>query len=102
MPVTEAEIVDLLAGVTRVHLAIIRGLSENHPRSAENIVWRIREEANLTEPDGTPTLSGLPARLLLGMLEAKPPNAPPPLQEKEPRRSALQFLLRRTPAKSGL
>ena len=69
MPVTEAEIVDLLAGVTRVHLAIIRGLSENHPRSAENIIWRVREEANLTEPDGSPTLSGLPARLLLGMFQ---------------------------------
>jgi hypothetical protein len=100
MPVTEAEIVDLLAGVTRVHLAIIRGLSENHPRSAENIIWRVREEANLTEPDGTPTLGGLPARLLLGMLEAKPPNTPPS-PEKEPRRSALQLLLRRTHARSG-
>jgi hypothetical protein len=100
MPVTEAEIVDLLAGVTRVHLAIIRGLSENHPRSAENIIWRVREEANLTEPDGSPTLSGLPARLLLGMLEAKPPNTVQ-TQEKEPRRSALQLLLRRTPVRPG-
>jgi len=100
MPVTEAEIVDILAGVTRVHLAIIRGLSENHPRSAENIIWRVREEANLTEPDGTPTLSGLPARLLLGMLEAKPPNTAS-VAEKEPRRSALQFLLRRSPARPG-
>jgi hypothetical protein len=98
--VTEAEIVDLLAGLTRVHLAIIRGLSENHPRSAENIIWRVREEANLTEPDGTPTLSGLPARLLLGMLEAKPPNTPS-VEEKEARRSALQSLLRRTPARPG-
>jgi len=98
MPVTEAEIVELLTGVTRVHLAIIRGLSENHPRSAENIVWRVRQEANLTEPDGTPTLNGLPARLLLGMLEAKPPNAEP-VQEKEPRRSRLQLLLRRTLAR---
>ena len=97
---TETEMVDLLAGVTRVHLAIIRGLSENHPRSAENIVRRIREEANLTEPDGTATLSGLPARLLLGMLEAKPPNTPP-VEERAPRRSALHMLLRRTPAKSG-
>jgi hypothetical protein len=98
MPVTEAEIVDLLTGVTRVHLAIIRGLSENHPRSAENIIRRVREEANLTEPDGTPTLNGLPARLLLGMLEAKPPNIEPAREEK-PRRTALQLLLRRTPAR---
>jgi hypothetical protein len=100
MPVTEAEIVDLLAGVTRVHLAIIRGLSENHPRSAENIVRRVREEANLTEPDGTPTLSGLPARLLLGMLEAKPPNSEP-VAQKPPRRSPLRLLLRRATARSG-
>jgi hypothetical protein len=100
MPVTEAEIVELLAGVTRVHLAIIRGLSENHPRSAENIVWRVREEANLTEPDGTPTLGGLPARLLLGMLEAKLPSTPP-TQEKAPRPSVLQLLLRRTSARSS-
>ena len=75
MPVTEAEIVDLLTGVTRVHLAIIRGLSENHPRSAQNIIGRVREEANLTDHEGTPTLNGLPARLLLNMLEAKPPYA---------------------------
>ncbi len=66
MPVTEAEIVDLLAGITRVHLAIIRGLSENHPRSAENIILRVREEADLTEPDGSPTLAGLAARLGVG------------------------------------
>ena len=100
MPVTEAEIVDLLTGVSRVHLAIIRGLSENHPRSAENIIRRVREEANLTEPDGTPTLNGLPARLLLGMLEAKPPyteKAP----EKQPHRTLLQLLLERPPASSG-
>jgi hypothetical protein len=100
MPVTEAEIVDLLTGVTRVHLAIIRGLSENHPRSAENIIWRVREEANLTEPDGTPTLNGLAARLLLEMLEAKPPNTEQP-PDKAPRRTPLQLLLRRTPARSG-
>lgn len=100
MPVTEAEIVDLLAGVTRVHLAIIRGLSENHPRSAENIIWRVREEANLTEPDGTPTLNGLPARLLLGMLEAKPPNTEP-APEKEAPGSSLQALLKRTLARLG-
>ena len=101
MPVTEAEIVELLTGVTRVHLAIIRGLSENHPRSAENIVWRVREEANLTEPDGTPTLNGLPARLLLGMLEAKPPNTEATPSEKETRDSLLQSLLRRTLARLG-
>ena len=100
MPVTEAEIVELLTGVTRVHLAIIRGLSENHPRSAENIIWRVREEANLTEPDGTPTLSGLPARLLLGMLEAKPPNTEP-APEKAVRSSPLQGLLKRTLARLG-
>jgi hypothetical protein len=100
MPVTEAEIVELLTGVTRVHLAIIRGLSENHPRSAENIVWRVREEANLTEPDGTPTLNGLPARLLLGMLEAKPPNTEP-APEKETHDGLLQGLLRRTLARLG-
>jgi hypothetical protein len=100
MPVTEAEIVDLLAGVTRVHLAIIRGLSENHPRSAENIIWRVREEANLTEPDGTPTLNGLPARLLLGMLEAKPPNTEP-APEKEAPGNPLQALLKRTLARLG-
>jgi hypothetical protein len=100
MPVTEAEIVDLLTGVTRVHLAIIRGLSENHPRSAENIIWRVREEANLTEPDGTPTLNGLPARLLLGMLDAKPP-ATKKGQEKEPRRSPLKVLLRRAFPRTG-
>ncbi len=100
MPVTEAEIVDLLAGVTRVHLGIIRGLSENHPRSAENIIRRVREEANLTEPDGTPTLTGLPARLLLGMLEAKPPNTEK-APETEPRRTPLQLLLRRALARSG-
>ena len=76
MPVTETELVDLLTGVTRVHLAIIRGLSQNHPRSAENIMWQVREEADLTEPDGTPTLNGLPARLLLEMLQAKPPRPP--------------------------
>ena len=74
MPVTEAEIVDLLTGVTRVHLAIIRGLSENHPRSAQNIIDRVREEANLTDPHGASTLNCLPSRLLLNMLEAKPPN----------------------------
>jgi len=100
MPVTEAEIVDLLAGVTRVHLAMIRGLSENHPRSAENIIQRVREEATLTEPDGTPTLNGLPARLLLGMLEAKPPNTEP-APEKQPRRTPLQLLLRRSLARLG-
>jgi hypothetical protein len=93
--VTEAEIVELLAGVTRVHLAIIRGLSENHPRSAENIIWRVREEANMSAPDSTPTLTSLPARLLLGMLEAKSPNAQP-AQGKEPRHSPLQLLLRRS------
>jgi hypothetical protein len=76
MPVTETELVDLLTGVTRVHLAIIRGLSQNHPRSAENIMWQVREEADLTEPDGSPTLNGLPARLLLEMLQAKPPRTP--------------------------
>jgi hypothetical protein len=100
MPVTEAEIVDLLTGVTRVHLAIIRGLSENHPRSAENIIRRVREEANLTEPDGSPTLNGLPARLLLGMLEAKPPNVEK-APEKKPRGTPLQLLLRRAPARPG-
>ena len=100
MPVTETELVDLLTGVTRVHLAIIRGLSENHPRSAENIIWRVREEADLTEPDGTPTLNGLAARLLLEMLEAKPPNTGQP-RDKGPRRTPLQLLLGRTPAGSG-
>ena len=100
MPVTEAEVVDLLTGVTRVHLAIIRGLSENHPRSAENIIRRVREEANLTEPDGTPTLNGLPAGLLLEMLEAKPPNTEK-AAAKEPRRTLLQLLLRRALARSG-
>jgi hypothetical protein len=100
MPVTEAEIVDLLTGVTRVQLAIIRGLSENHPRSAENIIRRVREEANLTEPDGAPTLNGLPARLLLGMLEAKPPNTEK-TPKKQPRRTPFQLLLRRALARSG-
>jgi hypothetical protein len=100
MPVTEAEIVDLLTGVTRVHLAIIRGLSENHPRSADNVIRRVREEASLTEPDGTPTLNGLAARLLLEMLAAKPPNTDQP-QDKGPRRTPLQLLFRRTPAKSS-
>ena len=95
MPVTEAEIVDLLTGITRVHLAIIRGLSENHPRSAENIIRQVREEASLTEPDGTPTLSGLAARLLLEMLEAKPPNTEQP-EDKVPRRTPLRLLLRRS------
>jgi hypothetical protein len=79
---------------------MIRGLSENHPRSAENIIRRVREEANLTEPDGTPTLNGLPARLLLGMLEAKPPNTEQ-APEKKPRRTPLQLLLRRSPARSS-
>ena len=97
---TEAELVDILSGVTRVHLAIIRGLSENHPRSAENIIRRVREEANLTEPDGTPTLIGLPARLLLGMLEVKPPNIAG-VQEKKTRRTPLQLLLRWVPARSS-
>jgi hypothetical protein len=100
MPVTEAEIVELLTGVTRVHLAIIRGLSQNHPRSAENIVWHVREEANLTEPDGTPTLNGLPARLLLGMLEAKPANTEA-APEKKVRSGPLQGLLKRTLARLG-
>ena len=100
MPVTEAEIVDLLAGITRVHLAIIRGLSENHPRSAENIIWRVRQEANLAEPDGTPTLTGLAARLLLEMLEAKPPHTEQPA-EKVPRRTPLRLLLRKTSGRSG-
>ena len=100
MPVTEAEIVDVLTGITRVHLAIIRGLSENHPRSAENIIWRVREEAKLTEPDGTPTLSGLAARLLLEMLEAKPPNTEQP-ETKAPRRTPLRLLLRRAPSRSS-
>ena len=99
---TEAELVDLLAGITRVHLAIIRGLSENHPRSAENIIWRVREEANLTEPDGSPTLTGLAARLLLEMLEAKPPRTeePPPEKEKVPRRTPLRLLLRKASGRS--
>ena len=101
MPVTEAEIVDLLAGITRVHLAIIRGLSENHPRSAENIIWRVREEANLSEPDGTPTLSGLAARLLLEMLEAKPPNSDQPQDKARPRRTPLRLLLRQSSGRSG-
>jgi len=83
MAVSETELVDLLTGVTRVHLAIIRGLSENHPRSAENIMWQIREEANLIEPDGAPTLNSLPARLLLGMLQAKPPRTDQ-LSDQEP------------------
>jgi hypothetical protein len=100
MPVTEVELVDLLTGVTRVHAAIIRGLSENHPRSTENIIWRVREEARLTEPDGVPTLNSLAARLLLEMLEAKPPNTDQP-QDKGPLRTPLQLLLRRTPARSG-
>ncbi|HTS52677.1 MAG TPA: hypothetical protein VMH26_05345 [Burkholderiales bacterium] len=99
MAVTEAEIVDLLTGVTRVHLAIVRGLSENHPRSAENVVRRLREEARLAEPDGVPTLNGLAARLLLEMLEAKPLNTKQP-SDREARRTPLQLLLRRTPLRS--
>jgi hypothetical protein len=100
VPVTEAEIVDLLTGIARVHVAIILGLSENHPRSAENIISRIREDARVTEPDGTPTLSGLAARLVLEMLEVKPANAEQP-QVKKPRRAPLRSLLRRAPARSA-
>ena len=75
MAVSEQEVADLLAGVTRVHLAIIRGLSQNHPRTAENIVRALREEARLSGGvNGQGTLAGLPARHLLGLLEAKPPN----------------------------
>jgi hypothetical protein len=99
--VTEAELVDLLTGITRVHLAIIRGLSENHPRSAENIILRVREEAKLTEPDGSPTLTGLAARLLLERLEAKPPRTDDPPPEKAPRRTPLRLLLRKTSGRSG-
>lgn len=96
MPVTEAEIVDLLTGITRVHLAIIRGLAENHPRSAENIILRVQEEASLTEPDGTPTLSCLAARLLLEMLDSKPLNAEQLRRKVLQRSTPLRSLLRRT------
>jgi len=85
MPITEAELVDLLTGITRVQLAIIRGLSLNHPRLAENIMRHLREEAALTEPDGMPTLNGLPTRLLLEMLAAKPLYAEEPDGPEIPR-----------------
>ena len=75
MAVSEQDVADLLAGMTRVHLAIIRGLSQNHPRTAENIIRALREEAQLAaEPNGSASLAGLPARYLLNLLEAKPPN----------------------------
>ena len=90
MPVSEQEMVDLLAGVTRVNLAIIRGLSQNHPRSAENIIRQLQEEASLAGPDGVLTLSNLPAKYLLGLLEVKPPNAAV-APAKRPRRRLFAF-----------
>ena len=78
MAVSEQEVADLLAGMTRVHLAIIRGLSQNHPRTAENIIRVLRQEAQLAAgPNGSASLAGLPARYLLNLLEAKPPNREP-------------------------
>ena len=75
MPVSEEEMADLLAGVTRVHLCIIRGLSQNHPRTAENIIRALREEVQLVGgTNGPTTLAGLPFRYLLALLEAKPPS----------------------------
>jgi len=73
--VSEQEVADLLAGMTRVQLAIIRGLSQNHPRTADNVIQALREEARLAaETNGATSLTGLPARYLLSLLEAKPPN----------------------------
>ena len=75
MPVSEEEMTDLLAGLTRVHLCIIRGLSQNHPRTAENIIRALREEARLLGgTNESTTLAGLPFRYLLALLEAKPPS----------------------------
>ena len=79
MAVAEQDIADLLAGMTRVHLAIIRGLSQNHPRSAQNIIRQLREEAALlSKHNSAPSLASLPARYLLSLLEAKPPNTAAP------------------------
>ena len=75
MAVSEQEVADLLAGMTRVHLAIVRGLSQNHPRTAENIIRALHEEAQLaTGSNSSVSLAGLPARYLLSLLEARPPN----------------------------
>ena len=75
MAVAEQDIADLLAGMTRVQLAIIRGLSQNHPRSAQNIIRRLREEAALLSKNNSPqSLASLPVRYLLSLLDAKPPN----------------------------
>jgi hypothetical protein len=73
MAVSEQDLADLLAGMTRVHLAIIRGLSLNHPRSAENIIRHLREEADLASDQQPPaSLAALPVRYLLNLLDAKP------------------------------
>jgi hypothetical protein len=87
MAVSEQDLADVLAGVSRVHLAVIRGLSQNHPRSAANIIRELRLEARLAQRDGSATLTSLPARYLLGLLEAKPPNAEE--SQKQPTRRGL-------------
>lgn len=74
MAVSEQDLADILAGVARVHLAVIRGLSKNHPRSAANVIEELRLEAQVAQQDGSGALTSLPARYLLGLLEAKPPN----------------------------
>jgi len=64
-----------VGGYDSVQLAIIRGLSQNHPRSAQNIIRQLREEAALLSKDNShQSLASLPARYLLSLLDAKPPN----------------------------
>jgi hypothetical protein len=65
MAVSEQDLADVLAGISRVHLAVIRGLSQNHPRSAANIIEELRREANLAQEDGLESLaSHLPVTFL--------------------------------------
>lgn len=78
MAVSEQDLADVLAGMTRVHVAIVKGLAQNHPHSAANIVQELRLEADQAKRDGMPSLASLPARYLLELLEAKRSFAAPP------------------------
>jgi len=102
MAVAEQDIADLLAGMTRVQLAFIRGLSQNHPRSAQNIIRQLREEAALLSKNNSPqSLASLPVRYLLSLLDAKPPNVDLPGRGHQQGAGPLTVITRLVAARRG-
>lgn len=65
---THDQIAGLLLGITRMNRAIISGLSQGNPQVTTAVIGALQGAANLGNRQAQPTLSDLPARVMLQMV----------------------------------